>query len=198
MEQEARPLRPSTEPNNTTFSFTPPLGDPEQVNILFGSSTNIIVSQVDRKNLAPIISTGSSRVPDNQAVGRPFHQRETLFSSRIKPLKYSLFGSQVSMDDQEDHNNVRHREGEEAGNQTETTFRFPKSSEDPDTFLFEFDILCRSCNYLQDAQKLKLFPATLKDSALRWFMGLGESDIRSWEAMEDIFLKKYQDYCKTK
>jgi hypothetical protein len=29
-------------------------------------------------------------------------------------------------------------------------------------------------------------------------MGLGESSVRSWEAMKDIFLKKYQDYCKTK
>jgi hypothetical protein len=29
-------------------------------------------------------------------------------------------------------------------------------------------------------------------------MGLGESSIRSWEAMKDIFLKKYQDYYKTK
>jgi hypothetical protein len=75
---------------------------------------------------------------------------------------------------------------------------YGKSSEDPDTFLFEFDILCRSYNYLQDAQKLKLFPATLKDSALRWFMGLGESSIRSWEDMKAIFLKKYQDYCKSK
>ena len=35
--------------------------------------------------------------------------------------------------------------------------------EDPDSFLFEFDILCRSYNYIRDAQKLKLFPATLKD-----------------------------------
>ena len=75
---------------------------------------------------------------------------------------------------------------------------YGKNSEDPDTFLFEFDILCRSYNYVQDAHKLKLFPTTLKDSALRWFMGLGESSIRSWEAMKDIFLKKYQDYCKTK
>jgi hypothetical protein len=125
------------------------------------------------------------------------------------------------MDDQGGHNNVIHRKEEEVGNQTKTTFGFPildttpnvnmkniplsalptfygKSSEDPDTFLFEFDILCRSYNYLQDSQKLKLFPATLKDSVLRWFMGLGESSIRSWEAMKDIFLKKYQDYCKNK
>jgi hypothetical protein len=125
------------------------------------------------------------------------------------------------MDDQEDHNHVRHEEGEEAGNQTETTFGFPildttqnvnmkniplsalptfygERSEDPNTFLFEFDILCRSYNYLQDAHKLKLFPATLKDSTLRWFMGLRESSIRSWEAMKDTFLKKYQDYCKSK
>jgi hypothetical protein len=116
------------------------------------------------------------------------------------------------MDDQEDHNNVRHREEEETGNQTETTFGFPildttpdvnmkniplsilptfygKNSEDPDTLLFEFDILCRSYNYVQYAQKLKLFPSTLKDFALRWFMGLGESNIRSWEAMKTYFLK---------
>jgi hypothetical protein len=29
-------------------------------------------------------------------------------------------------------------------------------------------------------------------------MGLGESNIRSWEAMKYIFLKNYQDYCETK
>ena len=125
------------------------------------------------------------------------------------------------MDDQEDHKNVRHEEGEEVGNQTKTTFGFPildttqnvnmkkiplsalptfygKISEDSDTFLFELNILCRSYNYLQDAQKLKHFLATLKDSTLRWFMGLGESNIRSWEGMKDIFLNKYQDYCKSK
>jgi hypothetical protein len=146
---------------------------------------------------------------------------EILFSSKIKPPRYSLFGNQSSMDDQEDHNNVTYEEGEEARNQTETTFRFPildtapsvnmkniplsalptfysKNSEDPDTFLFEFEILSRRYNYLEDVHKLKIFLATLKDSALRWFMGLGESSIRSWESMKDIFLKKYQDYCNTK
>ena len=45
--------------------------------------------------------------------------------------------------------------------------------EDPDTFLFEFDILCHSFDYNIDAHKLNLFPATLKELALRWFMGLG-------------------------
>ena len=49
------------------------------------------------------------------------------------------------------------------------------TSEDPDFFLFEFDILCRSYNYIRDAQKLKLFPVTLKDSSLRWFMVLGKN-----------------------
>ena len=72
------------------------------------------------------------------------------------------------------------------------------STEDPDTFLFEFDILCRSYNYVDDAQKLKLFPTTLKNVALRWFMGLGEYTIRSWDEMKKTFLKKYQDYCKSK
>ena len=56
---------------------------------------------------------------------------------------------------------------------------YGKNNEDPDTVLFKFNILCRIYNYLQDAHKLKLFPATLKDSALRWFMGLGEYSIVS-------------------
>ena len=72
------------------------------------------------------------------------------------------------------------------------------STEDPNAFLFKFDILCRSYNYVNDARKLKLFLATLKDVALRWFMGLGEYTIRSWEQMKSSFLKKYEDYCKSK
>ena len=52
------------------------------------------------------------------------------------------------------------------------TFR-GRSTEDPDLFLFEFEILCRSYNYYDDAQKINLFPATMKDLALRWFMSLG-------------------------
>jgi hypothetical protein len=235
---EARLLGPSLEPTNTTFVFSPPSRDPnfvdiidlEQVNTIFGSSTNIIVSEVETKTLAPTISTGLSKVSDIQTVEKPSHERDTfpikepwdtLLSSRIKPFRYTLFGNQTSMDDEEDHNHVRHEEGEEVGNQTETTFGFPildtthnvnmknialltlptfygKRSEDPNTFLFEFDILCRSYNYLQDTHKPKLFPATLKDSTLRWFMGLGESSISSWEGMKDIFLKKYQNYCKSK
>ena len=44
------------------------------------------------------------------------------------------------------------------------------TTEDPDTFLFEFVVLCRTYDYTEDEQKLKLFPSTLKDAALRWFM----------------------------
>jgi hypothetical protein len=71
-------------------------------------------------------------------------------------------------------------------------------SEDPNTFLFEFDILCRSYDYTTDAKKLKIFPATLKGSTLRWFMGLGVDSITSWDNMKQTFLKNYQDYCKTR
>lgn len=53
-------------------------------------------------------------------------------------------------------------------------------TEDPDTFLFEFDILYRSFDYNTDAHKLKLFPTTLKESALRWFMGLGANATGTW------------------
>ena len=44
--------------------------------------------------------------------------------------------------------------------------------EDPETFLFEFEVLCKTYDYLEDSQKLKLFPSTLKGVALKWFMGL--------------------------
>ena len=47
------------------------------------------------------------------------------------------------------------------------------ATEDPDTFLFEFDILCCSFDYNTDAHKLKLFLETLKELTLQWFMGLG-------------------------
>jgi hypothetical protein len=70
------------------------------------------------------------------------------------------------------------------------------STEDPNLFLFEFDILCRIYNYSDDAQKIKLFPTTMKDLALRWFTILGENTILSWDQMKDTFLWKYQDYCK--
>ena len=44
--------------------------------------------------------------------------------------------------------------------------------------------------------KHKLFPTTLKDYALRWFMGLADNAITTWDDMKNIFLKNYHDYCK--
>ena len=40
-------------------------------------------------------------------------------------------------------------------------------SEDPETFLFEFEVLCRTYDYLEYSQKRKLFPSTLKGVALK-------------------------------
>ena len=44
---------------------------------------------------------------------------------------------------------------------------------DLDTFLFEFDMLCRIYDYIFNAYKLNRFLATLKEVTLWWFMGLG-------------------------
>ena len=63
--------------------------------------------------------------------------------------------------------------------------------EDPDSFLFEFDISCQTYGYTDDTHKLHLFPATLKAAALKWFMGLGENSITSWDEMRKFFLRKY-------
>ena len=135
--------------------------------------------------------------------------------------RYTLFKNRIYIErwgENEDHVEVRNDEEEDkVNNQTEVTFGFPildtaqdvnmknippsslptfygKSNEDSDTFLFEFDILCRSYNYLQDSHKLKFFPARLKYSSLIWFMGLGEYSIRTWEDMKTAFLRKYQEY----
>lgn len=65
--------------------------------------------------------------------------------------------------------------------------------EDPKTFLFEFEFICISYGYLLNTQKLRLFLETLKDRALKWFMSLWTNSIRSWNAMQNIFLEKYKD-----
>ena len=70
------------------------------------------------------------------------------------------------------------------------------TNEDPDTFLFELEILCRGYDYYTNDQRLKVFPLTLKGAALQWFMSLGGNCIQTWEDMKNIFLKQYQDYCK--
>ena len=72
------------------------------------------------------------------------------------------------------------------------------SSEDPDEFLFEFNILYRSYDYVSDIQKLKVFPTTLKGKALRWFMSLGQDSITTWNQMKKAFPNKYQEYCRAR
>jgi hypothetical protein len=54
--------------------------------------------------------------------------------------------------------------------------------------------LCCIYDYFFDAQKLKLFLNTLKESSLRWFMGLGGNSISSWDVVKQAFLNKYQTY----
>lgn len=72
------------------------------------------------------------------------------------------------------------------------------TSQDTNTFLFEFDVLCKGYDYTTDPQKLKLFPSTLKGAALQWFMGLVGSTFKSWDDMKNDFLSRYQDYCRTR
>jgi hypothetical protein len=61
------------------------------------------------------------------------------------------------------------------------------TTEDPDAFLFEFDVLCQSYDYTTNLQKMKLFMATLKGESLRWFMGLGGGTITSLDDMKKTF-----------
>jgi hypothetical protein len=69
-------------------------------------------------------------------------------------------------------------------------------NEDPDAFLFQFEVLCRGYGYFTNDQKLNVFPLTLKGTSLRWFMSLGGNSIQTWEDMKYVFLQRYQDYCR--
>jgi len=64
------------------------------------------------------------------------------------------------------------------------------ASEYPYTFVFEFDVLCRSYDY-SDSHKLKLFPSTRKELVLHWFMVLRGKSTHTWEEIGKTFLKKY-------
>lgn len=71
-------------------------------------------------------------------------------------------------------------------------------SEDPDTFMFEFSIVYRTYDYAFDDQKMKLFPSTLKDATLRWFINLLGGSITTWPQIQQAFNEKYMEYCRSK
>ena len=69
-------------------------------------------------------------------------------------------------------------------------------NEDPETFLFEFEVICQTYDYLEDTQKLKLFPLTLKGGYFEMVHGItSTSSIRTWNDMKQTFLDRYLDYC---
>ena len=55
------------------------------------------------------------------------------------------------------------------------------ASEDPDTFIFEFEVVCKTYDYMSKAKKLKLLPSTSKDATLRLFMSLEVNNVEIWE-----------------
>lgn len=72
------------------------------------------------------------------------------------------------------------------------------ASQDLNTFIFGFEVFCRTYDYLSYAKKLNIFPSTLKDATLRWFMGLEVNIIEIWEHMKETYRERYQDYYKSK
>lgn len=64
--------------------------------------------------------------------------------------------------------------------------------EDPDTFMFNFFVVCRTYDYASYEKKLMLLPSTLKYAALCWFMGLPGGSITTWDQMQHAFNSKYK------
>lgn len=71
-------------------------------------------------------------------------------------------------------------------------------TKDQETFLIEFEVLCRTYDYMNDAQKLRMFPSNSKEATLGWFMGLDGYVIWIWETMKNHFIEKYIEYCKSR
>lgn len=63
---------------------------------------------------------------------------------------------------------------------------------DLNTFLFEFETLCRCFGYSLHTQKLNLFPETLRNKGLIWCMNLGKIFVRTWDDMKQEFLEKHK------
>jgi hypothetical protein len=201
--------------------------DPEKIQALLRNPNSVISQIATTAVTSKAIRSSKRPIGDNASDKKNPERWDFTPSPKKDKIVYTILGNPFTMGgrgrDLHGELHIENEGEEQAENELppKTTFGFPildlvqnvsmkniplsalptfhgKNSEDPDVFLFEFDILCKSYNYLQDAHKLKLFPATLKDSALRWFMSLGEYSIRSWEDMKAKFLKKYQDYCRTK
>lgn len=51
--------------------------------------------------------------------------------------------------------------------------------EDPDTFMLEIYVICRSYYYTTNEHKIKLFPSTLKGEILSSFIALSKASINS-------------------
>ena len=47
------------------------------------------------------------------------------------------------------------------------------------TYIFEFDVLRKRYYYTLDSYNMKLFPSTLKNTTLHWFMGLKRGTIHN-------------------
>ena len=61
--------------------------------------------------------------------------------------------------------------------------------------MFEFFVVYKTYGYTSHDQKLNLFPSTLKDEALRWFMGMPGDSITTWAQMEETFNNKFKHEC---
>ena len=122
------------------------------------------------------------KIQDENLVVEPYPSISSLdLDTPPKQVGFNLFSNNITNEEERDSNAEQPED--------EVTFRFPildldpdvvmknnphsvlpqvhgMITEDPDSFLFEFEILCESYNYVNDGKKLKLFRATLKYFAL--------------------------------
>ena len=94
----------------------------------FGSSTNIVISQIETSTIVPTIPIEPDKNTFDRSNISPEKERWVApLSPQKEPPRYTLFKNQIYMERQgenEDHDEVRNDEGE-GENKTETTFRFP-------------------------------------------------------------------------
>ncbi|KAL3694862.1 hypothetical protein R1sor_008513 [Riccia sorocarpa] len=77
-----------------------------------------------------------------------------------------------------------------------TRLRYPsyrgKESEDPDSFIEEFEQIARANREAHNDDKLRIFPALLKGRGSRWAAALDPADLATWDTLKKAFLAEFR------
>src|ERR1700738_3143687 len=67
-----------------------------------------------------------------------------------------------------------------------------KGKKDPDTYIQEYVNICHANQEGTDAEKLRLFPVTLKKKALEWYTQFPANHFMNWNDLKTTFIQRFR------